>query len=81
MGYKKAWKNDGFYVAKAMLSECKSYRFSSWKLSNDTVKAMLSRKKRCKMMIFAHSKGHFSPGLRFFVDKNKKAKRRKCPIP
>ena len=28
-----------------MLSGCKSYRFSSWKLSNDKVKAMLSRKK------------------------------------
>ena len=63
-----------------MLSGCKSYRFSSWKLSNDTVKAMLSRKRRWKMMIFAHSKGHFSPGLRFFVDKIKKAKWQKCPI-
>jgi len=33
------------------------------------------------MMIFALSKGHFSPSLRFFVDKNKKAKWQKCPIP
>ena len=31
-------------------------------------------------MIFALSKGHFSPSLRFFVDKNKKAKSPKCPI-
>ena len=79
-GYEKAWKKHSFCVVKAMLSGCKSYRFSSWKLSNDTVKAMLSRKKRWKMMIFALSKGHFPPGLRFFVDKNKKAKSPKCPI-
>ena len=32
------------------------------------------------MMIFALSKGHFSPSLRFFVDKIKKAKSPKCPI-
>ena len=48
-GYKKAWKHDSFYPLKAMLSGCKSYRFSSWKLSLYTVKAMLSQKRGCKM--------------------------------
>ena len=48
-GYGKTWKNDSFCVAKAIVSGCKSYRFSSWKLSLYTVKAMLSQKSGCKM--------------------------------
>ena len=41
IGYKKAWKNDSFCVAKAIVLWYKSYRFSSWKLSFYTLKAML----------------------------------------
>ena len=40
IGYKKALKNDSFYLIKAIVLVCKSYHFTVWKLSNDDVKAI-----------------------------------------
>ena len=84
MDYKKAWKNDSFYPLKAMLSGCKSYRFSSWKLSLYTVKAMLSQKKRVQNAVSGRPLiafyASFSPILRFFVDMILIKQWQKCPI-
>ena len=70
---------------------CKSYAFMVWKLSNDSVKAMLLHRKVIaftKQKVRKHSflpliavfYALFFSSLHFFVDKIQRAKSPKCPI-